>query len=307
MGQHRDELVFSLVSFGQLGPAGAQGCVGASALDPGEHPVGHLQDESDLVGPPVAHSRGADGDQARPLVVHQNGNDDDPAYAGGAVPLRVHARVGVRVANDDGLARAGGAQELLSEVVARPVVAAGDDEPLPLPGSTHGEVRFSRLVPVVQLHADEMNEADIQVGAESLAGGTDDLLGIVEHGQRLGQIVQKGGVVFAPLALGDVVGKAGDRAAARAADPREVNVEPAAQGVDVLFKPNRLAAQCHAPDTLNHAFVDGGHHLADALTHEGGRHPAHFLVRLVRFENDVVNRFVVAVEQHLDGGDAFFH
>ena len=90
----------------------AQGLFGSCALDAVEDAVGHICNELGFVGPPVARGRSEGRDEARPRAVLQNRNGHKRPHADGAVSLGIHSRVGVGVADNDGLARAGGEQEL---------------------------------------------------------------------------------------------------------------------------------------------------------------------------------------------------
>ena len=119
----------------------------------------------------------------------------------------------------------------------------------------------------VQFHVHDVEEADIEVRAQALACRAHDLVGAADYGQRLRQLVQKGGLVLAPLTLGNFIKDDTNESATATTDSREVRLIPPSGVHVVVFKARRLARSHHAVKLFHPVAFHLWHHFTDESTH----------------------------------------
>ena len=107
------------------------------------------------------------------------------------------------------------------------------------------------------------------------------------------------------LALGDVLKHRNDRPTTGTSRSEQVDFKPAVEGGNEVLKARWLATKGDLSYSLDHGWVDLGHHVADALADHFAAHAAHGVKRTIDREKAVIGRTVVFIKQDFEGRYTF--
>jgi hypothetical protein len=125
-------------------------------------------------------------------------------------------------------------------------------------------------------------------------------------GERAKSLLRFPQPFFGATALGDVREQNGERVLGRIADTKGANFEPATHGLGAADKPCRLAGQRHPAADLEPVILQVRYHLARGFARRIVK-TRHLREQGVDFEEAIVDRTAVLVEQHLADADTLVH